>query len=85
MIHNASCHIVIDPVQMGGRTINFGIEPPIATDEQIEEVFPNWKSQYQIFIGRCLKEENREWASLSPQDVFRYGMKFILVEAQKLA
>ena len=82
MIHNAECHIVIDPPTMARlqseRTM------PIPRDEDMEEVFPGWRNKQKIFVGRCLEEEGRDWDTLTPQDLFRFGMKFVICEARKL-
>jgi hypothetical protein len=82
MIHDAQCHIVIDPPAFG--KIMQKMEPPVPSDAEIEEVFPGWRDKQKIFVGRCLHEEGREWDSLTPQDLFRFGMKFIICEAKKL-
>lgn len=102
MIHDATCHIVIAPPQMGvleppipsdaemkevfplGWRLPLKAEPPIPSDEEIEEVFPDWRQKQKIFVGRCLEEEGRDWNTLTPQDLFRFGMKFIICEAKKL-
>jgi hypothetical protein len=78
MIHEAECHIVLEP------GIGLGAEPPIPTDAQIEEVFSNWRSKTKIFIGRCCQEEARDFTNLTAQDIFRYGMKFMICESTKL-
>jgi hypothetical protein len=59
-------------------------EPPIPLDVDMEEVFPDWRSRQKIFVGRCLQEEGRDWDTLTPQDLFRFGMKFVICEAKKL-
>lgn len=77
MIHEAECHIVLEP--------GIGMlkaEPPIPTDEQIEEVFPNWRFKIKPFIRRCCKQENKDY--LSAEDFFRYGMKFMVCESVKV-
>jgi hypothetical protein len=84
MIHNAECHIVIEPPQMGVLKALMISEPPIPSDAEMEEVFPDWRNRQKIFVGRCLQEEGRDWDTLSPQDLFRFGMKFIICEAKKL-
>jgi len=84
MIHQAECRIVIDPIQMGMlKKLNF-IEPPIPTDQEIEEIFPDWQLRARIFCGRCAEEEGKDLAMLTQLDIFRYGMKFMIVEAKKI-
>ena len=82
MIHEAECHIVVE------RGLGFSnltkAEPPIPTDAQIEEVFPNWKLKAKAFVVRCCQQEKRNPANLSTQDIFRYGMKFAICESTKL-
>ena len=87
MIHNAECHIVIDAPKFGSLNImGVGAEPPIPSDAELEEVFPEWKSLGRIFIGRITQEEGREATDqLTQQDLFRYGMKFAIVMAKKIA
>jgi hypothetical protein len=88
MIHEASCTILIDPPKFG-KALNImgvGAEPPIPTDAEMEEVFPDWKTKGKIFIARAVSEENKEGRDvLTQQDLFRYGMKFVICEAKKLA
>ena len=86
MIHDAKCHIVIDPPSMGRLQLMMAghVEPAIPTDAEILEVFPDWRRQRYIFIARCAQEEQRELNTLTQEDIFRYGMKFVLTEAKKL-
>jgi hypothetical protein len=84
MIHNAECHIVIEAPQMGALKAMMNPEPPPPSDAEKEEVFPGWRNKQKIFVGRCLQEEDRDWDTLSPQDLFRFGMKFVICEAKKL-
>jgi hypothetical protein len=85
MIHEGSCKIVYT----SGPNLNImgiGAEPPIPTDAELEEVFPDWKAKGRIFIARATSEENRESTDvLTQQDLFRYGMKFVICEAKKIA
>jgi hypothetical protein len=88
MIHEAQCTIIIDPVKLGPgvNIMGIGAEPPIPTDAEIEEVFPEWKSKGRIFIARAVKEEGKDGHDvLTQQDLFRYGMKYVICEAKKLA
>jgi hypothetical protein len=82
MIHEAECHIVLEPGIGIGSFIK--AEPPIPTDAQIEEVFPTWKLKAQLFVERCCKEENRQINNLTASEFFRYGMKFMICESIKL-
>jgi hypothetical protein len=75
MIHEAKCNIVV-------QTSPFRQEPPIPSDAEIEELFPDWKAKAGIFIGRCIQEEGK--TNISSNDLFRYGMKFMICEAKKL-
>jgi hypothetical protein len=84
MIHNAECHIVIAPPQMGALKAMMIPEPLIPSDEDMEDVFPEWRNKQKLFVGRCLQEESRDWDTLTPQDLFRFGMKFVICEAKKL-
>jgi hypothetical protein len=77
MIHDASCHIVIEPLKMGVVDI-------IPTDAEMEEVFKNWRSKYKIFVGRCCQEERLDFNLLSHHDMFRMGMKFAICESRRL-
>jgi hypothetical protein len=86
MIHEAECHIVLEPgiglfdvLKTAARP-----EPPIPHDSQIEEVFPDWRLRAKIFIGRCCEAEGKDFTSLTSQDIFRYGMKFMICESTKL-
>jgi len=82
MIHQAECRIVIDPIQMGA--LRKYIEPVIPADQEIEEIFPDWQLRAKIFCGRCAEEEGKDLTMLTQLDIFRYGMKFMIVEAKKL-
>lgn len=85
MIHNAECHIVIDPPKFGALQQMIAAEPPIPTDEEISDVFPEWQARAKIFLARALKEENRNlFDQLLPQELFKYGVKFAIVEAKKM-
>lgn len=82
MIHKAECHIVLEPgIGLPGF---IKTAPPIPTDEQIEEVFPNWKLKVKPFVEQCCKQENRNINLLSEGDFFRYGMKFMICESAKI-
>jgi hypothetical protein len=83
MIHEAECHIVLEP-GIGLLNMMSKAEPPIPTDSQIEEVFPDWRLKTKVFIGRCCQQEGRDFTSLTAQDIFRYGMKFMVCESTKL-
>lgn len=85
MIHNAECHIVIDAPQFGALKQMIGAEPPIPSDEEIMEVFPEWQARAKVFLARALKEDNRAlFDQLLPQELFKYGIKFAIVEAKKM-
>lgn len=81
MIHEAECHIVLKP---GIGPSFMKAEPPIPTDEQIEEVFPSWRFKVQPFIHRCCKQEGKPVEYLTMSDYFRYGMKFMICESTKI-
>jgi hypothetical protein len=82
MIHEAECHIVLEPGM--GLPGFLKAEPPIPTDQQIEEVFPNWQLKVKPFVQRCCKEENKDINHLTANDLFRYGMKFMVCESTKI-
>lgn len=85
MIHEATCNIVIDPPQFGALKQLVNGEPPIPSDEEIASVFPDWQSRAKLFLARALKEENRDlFGQLLPQELFKYGIKFAIVEAKKM-
>lgn len=82
MIHEAECHIVLEPgIGLPGF---IKTEPPVATDEQIEQVFPNWKFKVRPFIDRCCKQEGKTLRELTADDFFRYGMKFMVCESTRI-
>ena len=84
MIHEGQCNIVI-PAGVGVNIMGIGAEPPIPTDAEIDEVFPEWRSKGRIFIGRVAIEENRDSLdTVTPQDMFRWGMKYCICEAKKV-
>jgi hypothetical protein len=85
MIHEGQCIIVVKPDLGSINLFGTGEEPSIPTDEEMEEVFKDWKLRSKIFIGRCCQAEDKESRDhLTPQDLFRYGMKFAICEAKKL-
>lgn len=83
---DAECHIIV-PAGIGASSLHFltGKEPPIPSDEEMEDTFPDWKAKGKIFCYRCLKEEGKDPIMVDAQDMFRYGMKFLICEAKKLA
>lgn len=85
---DGECHIIIPPAGVGGMNIIEalgGKEPPIPPDDELEMVFQDWRAKGKIFIYRCLKEEGRDALTLDAQDIFRYAMKYVMVECKKLA
>ena len=80
MIHNAECHIHIK----GGLPIFTGGRVPIPTDAQIQDVFPEWNLRAQEFVLRCCEEDGKRIEQLTATEFFKYGMKFMIVEAAKL-
>jgi hypothetical protein len=84
-IVEGSCKIEI-PANVGFNIMGIGAEPPIPSDEELSEVFPDWYAKGKVFIGRCLQEEGKSgFDPLLPQDFFKYGMKFVITEAKKIA
>lgn len=85
MIHEATCNIVIDPPKFSALKQAIAAEPPIPSDEELSEVFPDWQAKAKIFLGRVFKEENRGlFEQLLPQELFKYGIKFAIVEAKRM-
>lgn len=89
MIHEASCNIEIDIQTLKNKNINImgiGADAPIPSDEELEAVFPNWIQKGEIFLGRIKQEQGlsvyHQW---TPQDLFKFGMKFVIIEAKRIA
>lgn len=85
MIHEASCKIEI-PIEIGKKiSLLTGAPPPIPSDEEIEDTFPEWVARGKIFLARCFQEEGKSgFDQITQQDMFKYGMKFVICEAKKL-
>jgi len=81
----AECHIIIPPFEFRHLKQLLTPEPRIASDEEIEEAFPDWRQRAKQFAARCYQAEGKDPTELSSADFFRYGMKFMICESVKQA
>jgi len=86
MIHEASCKIEVDLKNANINIMGVGAEPPIPSDEELLSVFPDWIARGKIFLGRIYQAEGKSGNDpVTPQQMFKYGMKFVICEAKKSA